>query len=475
MRQAIHIFRKDIRSMRIEVGVLLAFAGLYAWVGSDWSVILLEIVAVCVIARAVQTDPVPGDRQFWLTRPYRRSSLAAAKLLFALICVGIPIGMAHVMLLWRAGFSLPDSVPALLTFQVLLFLAGAIPAVALASVTSGILPFLFSTLVLAMGYLAEDLRSPGWLGMLSGTPAAAGWVRNVIAGMVIVCAALFIILRQYRDRSTTASRVTAFAAFHLAAAIFLWLPQSVALAVQQKFSKDAALAAPVTAAPQGLQGPYLTGRGDVARIPMAIRVDNIPADLEVRADAAAVTLEWPDEVWRPHAAPGVSRREQSPGGAVFDVMVQMSPPRLRQRRYVPATIRGSVYLTLFREEARREAFLDGGPANVQDGLQCRASQFLDEQRYTLSCSSFLRWPARLVYARAGASESELGNSLLSYSPLPAALDLEPFVRHFGQSIETDRVTIVTKKPLVHFRRDFEMQNVRLGDYEDMRTAPGLRR
>ena len=98
-QQALHIFRKDARHLRLEISgvfLLLFFliaTGVQTWeglqrrggpsFGSEGPLsVLLAVAWSLLIARAIQTEALPGDRHFWLTRPYSRASLVLSKALF---------------------------------------------------------------------------------------------------------------------------------------------------------------------------------------------------------------------------------------------------------------------------------------------------------------------------------------------------------------------------------------------------------
>jgi hypothetical protein len=51
------------------------------------------------------------------------------------------------------------------------------------------------------------------------------------------------------------------------------------------------------------------------------------------------------------------------------------------------------------------------------------------------------------------------------------LTLEPLDTRWAEAIKADQATIITKRPLAHFRREFELKGVRLADFEKMPTAP----
>jgi hypothetical protein len=98
--QIIHIFRKDVRRHWREIALSLAILAAFAWnrpahwmplprgvrqddfpfvellVGIGWSLL---------IVRVVHEEPLVGDRQFWVTRPYEWKKLLAAKALFIAI------------------------------------------------------------------------------------------------------------------------------------------------------------------------------------------------------------------------------------------------------------------------------------------------------------------------------------------------------------------------------------------------------
>jgi len=100
MNQVLHIFCKDIRRHRLEIVVSLFLLFGFAWKMpiiwsqdprvteapvSRWLFALLGI-SLCfswwfLIVRVIQGESLVGDRQFWLTRPYQRRWLMAAKAL----------------------------------------------------------------------------------------------------------------------------------------------------------------------------------------------------------------------------------------------------------------------------------------------------------------------------------------------------------------------------------------------------------
>jgi hypothetical protein len=481
MRQALHIFRKDVRYLRIEIGLFLLLAAAFAWVKThlprdDASDALIAIAAAYLIGRAVHADAVPGDRQFWLTRPYRRSSLSAAKLLFALVCVCVPIAIAQiaVVLAWHAP--LAHALAGLVCSQFFVFAFGAVPIVALAAVTSGIIPFISTGLTLALVMFAGTSSVNAWFPSYTGTiPDSVDWVRALILLAAVLALAMLVLRWQYRDRATGLSRIVAIVSLNVAGLLFIFMPGWLPLAVEEKLSAKPELASQVTTGAAFLpasNGPgwFFRNRAADIRIPFAITAANLPPGAELRADAVSIRFEWPDRSWKPVAMPNANRRFETEDAAFFDAGVLMNPALFREKLSIPFTARGTVYLTLFGEENRRTVSLLNGPANVQDGLQCEESQF-SWQIQAIFCRSFFRWPDRLVYARGGSVETDFSNTRISYSPFPADIGLDPMEFRWGDPVKADEVTIITKKPLVHFHRTFEMRNIRLRDIAPGRLMP----
>ncbi len=476
MKQALHIFRKDIRYLRFEILGLLILTAVFA-AGGLWLADILTLAAVYVIARLVHAETIPGDRQFWLTRPYRPVSLCGAKLLFIVAFISVPVLIAQAVLAVRLDFPLSYEIPGLLWTQVLIFFVAALPVVALATVTVSIIPFISTVLVLAVIMLVGARGLPGIVkAHVSIAPLPVEWIGDCVFGAAISCLAVTVILWQYRDRRTLFSRVFGVVTFYVALAIYLWLPASLPLAVETWFSKEPKLAAPVRVSVdlsrrRGVAAlVYDRQIGNKMEIPVPLVLTGLAAGLEAKADDSSISFEWPGRTWEPAGKSGITAHSSGESEAVFDALVSMDPRVFKAMRQAPMIVRGSVYITLFGEPESRTIPLLRGRINVQDGLQCWADDFKGEITQ-MRCQSFFSWPSRLVYARGAGEENDFSNSLVSYSPFPAGLTLEPLEMRWTEGIKAKEATIVTKKPLVHFRREFELRDVRLADFERPPLAP----
>lgn len=102
----------------------------------------------------IHAEAIPGNNQFWISRPYRWKSLITAKLLFIIPFVNAPIFLARLATIFAAKLPIFASLPGLFWSQFLMVFAVCLPMAALAAITAGLVPFVFSALVLFAAGLA---------------------------------------------------------------------------------------------------------------------------------------------------------------------------------------------------------------------------------------------------------------------------------------------------------------------------------
>src|SRR5262249_32787109 len=150
---ALHIAKKDIRYLWKEIGLFLVLAGLFAWKEYLWVEVLLPVTVAYILARLVHAEPLPGDRQFWVTRPYRWQSLLTAKLLFVLVILNAPVAVARIAKLMHDGYPIAEELKPLLWSQVLMFVGFCLPIAAVAALTAEMVSFFLSILALLVAGL----------------------------------------------------------------------------------------------------------------------------------------------------------------------------------------------------------------------------------------------------------------------------------------------------------------------------------
>jgi hypothetical protein len=152
--QIAHIFRKDVRRHWREIGLAMAILAAFVWVEPQLWVIqefrpgiqalaglvrtLVPLGWAFLIVRLVHEENLVGDRQFWVTRPYEWRKLLAEKLLFILVFVSLPLLIAQVVLLTKAGFKPMSYISGLLCLQLMWILILILPAATLGTITSSI-------------------------------------------------------------------------------------------------------------------------------------------------------------------------------------------------------------------------------------------------------------------------------------------------------------------------------------------------
>ena len=155
MRQALHIFKKDVRQLWFEIAIALIVTAAFAFIGARrgfwlddpganrsvaWSMVqlILPLAWWILIARVVYGEILPGDRQFWITRPYRWTSLLGAKLLFIGVFVNLPLLAADVIILRAYGFLPGEEIQGLVWKQILCTLVFLLPVAAVCAITTRI-------------------------------------------------------------------------------------------------------------------------------------------------------------------------------------------------------------------------------------------------------------------------------------------------------------------------------------------------
>ena len=477
MKQALHIFRKDVRHLRWEIVLLLAIIALFAWsehrVGFrgdvtvtdsfgrfdrqvaralEWinpmAQFLLVVLALFLPGRLVHDEALPGERQFWLTRPYSRWSLLGAKCLFLVVFAIVPMTLSDVALVTAKGFPVWQYLSGLAWEQALRAALVLLPALALAAITRNVTSQIFTAIgggVVCMFFLE---------GFYFGSDAAQhwtalGWIYNsIVVTVVMVCCAA-VVLWQYAKRATFGSRIVLGCGAALAALVPL-LPSKAALAIEthgQKgivdpFAIRIALDPPV--AREDEPPSYRRSRFGPVRLPL--RIGGVPAGFRMWADEVKLDIQSPEAAsvleW---IAVDHSR-----------VTVIAELPDLDRYRDIRVKLRMSALVTL-GGNARAEPVQTRGSLFWVNGLGwCRLQA-------PLYCEAPFRQP-RLIASMS--SEAYLP----PYSPFPAELALDPMQDFFfradpailpGYTRDTE---LTLEDPVQRFLYSFELDDVRLADY-----------
>jgi hypothetical protein len=312
MSQIVHIFRKDTRQLRMEILATLSILVLFgifeprSW--DDFVVTTLEgmtsmafAILLCIawgvlIIRLIQTDRLPGLNQFWTTRPIEWWKLMAAKGLFLLTFLYVPLILSQMLLLHRAGFAVAPNLPLILLDMFLLSAILVLPLVSLAAVTSSFgqtVLALLGTLVLLVLFVAFAV----------GRSLEPRYLVSLQLGIVVAILSSAVVY-QYRWR-TTRNTIVLCAVTAVLLIFTQWLLPGSSLAVvgYDRPAQGAPVSIAIYSGPQpGVHG-FNSGKPDVPTIILYVPLvaSSIAPGTSFSLEGQRAHLEGPDGyVWESH-------------------------------------------------------------------------------------------------------------------------------------------------------------------------------
>jgi hypothetical protein len=463
MQQAWHIFKKDSRYLAREIVFLIALATLTGCLtrggprGEDVSdtISLLYIAAVgFTIARLVHAEAIPGDNQFWITRPYRWSSLLAAKLLFLIAFVHLPVLIMQAEVLLLNGFPIGAIIPGLIWTQLLILLSISLPACALAAMTPGMVPFMGA--ILGLAALAFTTLGPRAQFNPFGTPECVEWARYCIPFMASAIAVPPVLFIQYKYRQTRLAAILGGGIAVCGAAVFALLPWSALFSVQSLLSKQNLNieitndSQPADVWPSPGNGLSLSQHFSIRGLPPGVypQIEWYDPQMQV-GDGPTVHLT--------PARSAIRRQEGSPNEFVFYGDHFIGPKNAENIHGLPFKIRVSFFVTLIGNARDQSIPFRRTPVDGPDGLRCFDGDFGE-----FVCHAPFRWPATFVAVKSPWGGLTSFTRLISYSPFPANLQLDPIATrstspYWPKDKRPTDVTIESEEPLAYVRCDVEMR------------------
>jgi len=428
MSQTLHIFRKDIRHHWPEILVSLLLLAAFVWHESaEWSgnfpsLSLLQILFSFVntllplswclmIVRLVHEESLVGDRQFWVTRPYEWPSLLAAKLLFLVVFIHLPVFVAQLLLLSRASFPIAPNLTGLLGMQIglgLLFLAPVTLAVVTRSLAQALIVAIGTFLVfLAVGSLVSLVPSETMSSALENS--------GILQGSLLLAAPVAAILWQYARRRTWHSRSLLLAAGAAMVLADVVTPYRTLIERQYPLADSAHPAPvqlsvlpppppPVKKAPSS-QGPL----GNTVLISIPVHVSAVAKHSVALANGMLVSMEGPgnfkwDSGWNP------SGMEFWPEESSSALQFSMKRHLYESIKSSPLHLHLSLALSEFKESSLRELSLPEGEFAVQGVGYCHVGRGYFP---ALNCRSALHEPGLIasgVVTNASCSEQDTVSS-----------------------------------------------------------------
>jgi hypothetical protein len=380
VKQALRIFLKDVRGLWGLITLLMAAIGCFALLdaaGSSNAVIAVELIVMVsvwfLIGRAIHEDGLADDNEFWLTRPYDRGSLLAAKALMAVFVVAVPLLIANAAILAIQSLSIPTNLGGLALRQLYISFWLIAPPFAISSITrtaaQNVLAWIAMAAIALLTWFPGITRANNDFRFENEKYALA------VALVLILSAALL----QFFSRKTRWGRVMVATAILLPSPPF---PESAALAIEQLRNRQPELTSriSVTAMTESVTEPARLGyRGSRHCVDVPVRVEGVPSGWQLGVLSQNDRFESAGEAWSSGWHQGLSRGESLSVCAAGDLTAN------------PVSLRTSIALAVYEPEKPVHVRATLDTFNAPGIGQCRFVPAMQKQ-YFLNCRSAVWLP-----------------------------------------------------------------------------------
>ncbi len=216
MNLVLHIFRKDLRRLRLHIVVFAALVGAFAMLdiaydpgpGSALEIPrsalegLITLTAWWLVATAVHEEPLIGGTAFWRTRPYSRPELLFAKVLLFAAVILLPLLLSDCLILAAQGLPLLSQAGGLLLRQAAFGVWLILPPFGIAALTRDLTQY-------AAGWFLVAVCGVALLQLKGESPLLANDFSWSIVGMIAFFSAALMagaLGLQYRNGRTAWNR-----------------------------------------------------------------------------------------------------------------------------------------------------------------------------------------------------------------------------------------------------------------------------
>jgi hypothetical protein len=476
------IFRKDIYrlwpvALAFQALLLLRASIGFANLSSDalGSLVLplLSLGAIVLVVMVIQEDPLMGDH-CWLTRPYSRLGLAAAKLSFIVVFVNLPSVIASIGVFVAVGIRPQTELLSLFLQQLVIITFIVLPAAALASVTSSLREavavslgaFAALDLLTVCCYLLENYDIPTRLWQLDYWPAR---LLAMIISLVICCLTLVV---QYVSRSTILGRMIFFSGIVSVIASVLFFPRQKEFEVRSAWfgskpdlsSVQFRLAGARTP-PKEMMYSRERRRSGIVHLEIPVRLEGLASDLDVLLGRCGpTTFKSQDDTF--HGVPVLFSAVREAPRKSYWLSLDLDAFSFRRLRSLPVSISTAVEVTSFRPTADLPASQTTSVPVPKIGV-CRSLQ-QSKGHVAVEClSPFPR--ASLCLRFPGGGKIWIIDRSNTTPPIPESNDFYPLVGFvspvaFSNIEELSAIRLVVEKPVRHEWSDVTIKQIRLSDY-----------
>jgi hypothetical protein len=486
MKQIVCIFRKDARHLWPQILAFVALALLAALLDPTYTLrhlsateqlIWTALPLACwnLVIAAIHTERLPGDRQYWLTRPFSRRGLVAAKAFFVFAFVNLPLLLIQVGVLAFLGIPPFQHWSTLLWRQVFFTAFLVLPAAVLGAVTRNLKQAILAVLVVIVPLFLVEIapfifRAFSQISLLliqiwNGDL----WIRTLYLALYAATACLLILWLQYWRRTTVLSRTLIAAGLAGCVAVSALATQERAIALQELLSRSPSdsRAFRISAGP-GSAVALLKSNGRMGlriRLEIPAHLDAVPRGMEFLSVGLAGSIQ------------GVPVE----GGELADTVaapvlaVYLTREDFARLKSAPADLQGSVDLTLF-EPVQSMPPPKAEPVAVPGVGACRTRPDSDGHLSILCLSPFPR--AALAIEFPGGGRHRIVTRRSADTPLPTSAGFTPIETFMSPASfeswdELGRMRLIVERQVATIRRTFDFRGIRLPKTpDDGRRYPG---
>jgi hypothetical protein len=476
MKRILAIFRKDVRHLWPQALLFWAVLGVVAAIDpipdnlhshSLMRQLLLPVLQplACwlLVVSAIHGEKLIGHEQYWLARPYSWKHLIAAKALFLVVCVNLPLLICQLATLAALGISPLVWLPALLWRQVFFTIFFVLPVAAVAAVTRNLGQVLLAGILLFATFAAGSSisllilgRSPDWGGL--------GWVRDCGTALVVAAGTVVALSLQYSRRRTALARATLAGTVVLAMLVMAAPRWGGAFAIQRLVSrepiKDTAVRisfdeSRVGRWPRSSPSPSNEPTRVLLEIPM--RVDDVPQGAVVGIGRTSMTLRSEHGTWSSGRLNFQELHGLSQGTAWLTVFVD--PDFYNASAEAAVDLDGTMDLTLSRHV--QTITMGVGRTLVPEIGICLSP--------VLQCySPFQQVSFGLALDKPTFPEEN--RWYVPYAPFPTSAEFQPLDRAdpSGLSVDTGEHGIpplVIARPVAYVQRSFQVRGLRMSQFK----------
>jgi hypothetical protein len=480
LKEVLHIFRKDVRHLWLSLTILLmvtiahALFAVLSWPvsmpefarlnGIDNLLSLLLTVGIWfLIAQVIFQEAIPGDRQFWLTRPYRRIDLLAAKVLFILVFISLPLMASDCYILGVQRFAVFGVVRELLLRQVFFAILFILPSLVLATVTNGLLQFVLGWFIVLLAFVSESMLASIWWGGATAIDFASGPL--FASGLIAIGCG--VVVWQYARRQTTAARLvlitTLLACWPAAWLVLRFMPVSAERLLPESpkgfdigIGYDLGRSMPSSRTWKESPAGY-------ALVQIPLTVGGLPANSLLRGNAR-VAMKVDGRAWPKGGTEWVGFVERI-GGEYWQTL-NLRRTEFEEIKQQAASWHAIFTLEVVSDEVETRMPLNRGEFVVPNVGLCRVFRgaFPDFRR-ELACRVGLTKTVESFVSLGTAADQTRISATSGIDSVPWGLT--PTTQTVTLDFSNEDVTelaVIPRRKLAEFRRIIDVAGVRLGDY-----------